>query len=238
MKPSMLMFQDLDEASRAAAETIAEEVERRTPCSLVLSGGSTPRRLFDLLSTEWRTRLPWSRIHLFWSDERFVPPHDAASNFGMAAELFIDHVPVPAANVHRVPTERPSASAAADAYEDEVRGYFAETGSEGFDLALLGVGTDGHTASLFPGRSTNPDRWVEAVVGPEHRPPRDRITMTYRALSAVRRVHFLAGGPEKRAVLSQIAAGADLPAGRVMGTDETLFLLDRAAAPVEAHGTP
>lgn len=240
MRPATHTFRDIDAASRAAAEMIAAEVERRTPCSIVLSGGSTPRRLYTLLGTEWRTRLAWSRIHLFWSDERFVPSDHPASNYGMAARLFIDRVSLPEAHVHRVPTERPTASLAADASEDDVRRYFAETGRDGFDLALLGVGTDGHTASLFPGRSTSPDRWVEPVVGPEHRPPRERVTMTYRALGAARRVLFLASGSEKRAVLSRIAAGADLPAGRVQGTEDTQFLLalpaDEDAAHDEATG--
>lgn len=224
-------FRDLDAMSRAAAEMIAAEARARPACSIVLSGGATPRRLFELLGTTWRERLPWGDIHLFWSDERFVPPDDAASNYGTAADLFIDRVPIPPQNVHRVPTGLRSLSDAADAYEQDVRRYLTGAGVDGFDLAVLGVGTDGHTASLFPGHQTPPDRWVEAVSGPERHPPRERITLTYSALQASRTVLFLVAGAEKRDVLVRIAAGEDLPASRVRGTEQTVFLMDRAAAP-------
>lgn len=235
MNRSFHTYRDLDELSRAAAEMIAAEAGRRSTCSIVLSGGSTPRRLLELLGTEWRDRLPWRAIHLFWADERLVPTDDAASNYGMAADLFIDRVPLPPGNVHRVPTEL-RLPEAADAYEQEVRRYFVDADRDGFDLALLGLGADGHTASLFPGRATRPDRWVEAVLGPENRPPRERVTLTYRALNATRSALFLVASAEKREVLSRIAAGEDLPAARIQGTEQTVFLVDRAAAADEDAG--
>ncbi|MEX0599329.1 MAG: 6-phosphogluconolactonase, partial [Rhodothermales bacterium] len=127
MRRELKTLKDLEAVSRAAAtvieEAIEEEARRRAPFSLVLPGGSTPRRLFELLGTDWRDRLPWDRIHVFWTDERFVAPSHADSNYGLAKRLFLDRVPIPPEHVHRVPTERTDLQSAATAYDEEIRSY-------------------------------------------------------------------------------------------------------------------
>lgn len=222
--------------SRAAAAHLAEQAQTYRPCSIVLPGGSTPRRLFELLGTEWRDRLPWDDVHLFWSDERFVPPSDEASNYGMAARLFIDRVEIPPGNVHRVRTDAVDLGTSAEAYDEEIRRYFTERSEEAFDLALLGLGADGHTASLFPGQESASDRWAEAVIGPDYRPPRERVTLTYRALCAARMVVFLAAGREKQGVVRRLLEGGELPAGRIHGSERTIILVDAPAAPNRSDG--
>lgn len=228
MTPDLETFDDLDALSRRAADLIAGEARR--PFSLILPGGSTPRRLFELLGTERRERLPWTEMHLFWSDERFVPAGDEASNYGTAARLFVDRAGIPSENVHRVRTDLHDVRAAADAYEEEIRRYFSERSEEAFDLALLGLGADGHTASLFPGHEAASGGWAEAVIGPADRPPRERITLTVHALCAARTVVFLAAGREKQAAVRGLLEGDERPAGRIRGSEQTMILVDAPAA--------
>jgi 6-phosphogluconolactonase len=116
----------------------------------VLSGGNTPRTLYGLLASEFRDQIPWAHVHVFWGDERYVSPDDPDSNYRMAKETLLDHVPCPAGNVHPMPTNFPSADAAARDYENTLRNYFG-TDWPHFDLSLLGLGEEGYTASLFPG---------------------------------------------------------------------------------------
>src|SRR5262249_49804097 len=135
-------------AADAAATVIKHAVQTSGRCSLVLSGGNTPRTLYSQWATRFAQEIPWGGVHLFWGDERFVPPDDPHSNFRMAREALLDHVPIPAANVHRMPTAGTPEQAAA-AYEATLRGHF-DGDQPRFDLLLLGLGPDGHTASLFP----------------------------------------------------------------------------------------
>ena len=150
----MRVFADVNElsmqAGQAAVRTINESVRGAGRCSLVLSGGNTPRTLYGLLASEFRDQIPWAHVHVFWGDERYVAPDDPDSNYRMAKETLLDHVPCPAGNVHPMPTHFPSADAAARDYENTLRNYFG-TDWPHFDLSLLGLGEEGHTASLFPG---------------------------------------------------------------------------------------
>lgn len=240
MNPTLEVYGDLEALSRAAAAYVERatgtaRAAGRGATTIVLSGGSTPRRLFGLFAGEYRERLPWKTIHLFWSDERFVPYDDPESNYGAARALFVDAVGIPPQNVHPVETDLATPAEAADAYESAIASTADPSTRILFDVALLGLGGDGHTASLFPGHEMKTGRLAAAVRGPAWRPPRERVTLTYEALNRTREVYFLVAGEEKREALAAVLAGATggeaLPAARVRGVERTVFLADRAAAP-------
>jgi 6-phosphogluconolactonase len=203
--------------------------------AIALSGGSTPRRLYQLLGeTPYRDRLPWDRIHWFWGDERFVPWDDPESNYGMVRAALLGRAPARPANIHGIPTNGTPAEAAA-AYERLLKSYY---GSETldpnrplFDIQILGLGPDGHTASLIPGTSVLEERhrWVaDVVVGR----PEPRITLTYPALESSRHTAFLVAGAEKRETLSRVLAGDQtLPAARIHPVGELTWFVDEAARP-------
>jgi 6-phosphogluconolactonase len=221
------------ELSAAARAAVAQQGR----FSLALPGGHTPRGLYALLAGDeaFRTAIPWARTHVFWGDERHVPPEDPDSNYRMAREVLLDRVPLPAANVHRVFAEERDAGRAAARYEQELRGFFGLEGAAlpRFDFVLLGLGPDGHTASLFPGTSALQE--ATRLVVATHVPAlgTDRITLTLPVLNQAACVTFLVSGAEKapvvRAVLEQ-RRGTPLPAQRVRPTGRLLWLLDAAAA--------
>ncbi|ARP83376.1 6-phosphogluconolactonase [Bordetella genomosp. 8] len=202
--------------------------------ALALSGGSTPKPLYELLAQPERaSRIDWSRVHLFWGDERFVPYDDPQSNYRMARLAMIDHVPIPPGNVHPVPADGTPESAAA-AYAETLREYYGsarlEAGRPLFDVNLLGIGDDGHTASLFPGAPQVEDTrdWTVAVVGVK---PEPRISLTLPALDSAAAVVFLAAGDKKRTAVSRARAhDPGVPSGRVRPQGELLWYLDRDAA--------
>ncbi|CAM3792558.1 6-phosphogluconolactonase [Bordetella sputigena] len=202
--------------------------------ALALSGGSTPKPLYELLAEPARgRRIDWSRVHLFWGDERFVPYDDPQSNYRMARLAMIDHVPIPPENVHPVPADGTPESAAAR-YADTLRDYYGsaqlEAGRPLFDVNLLGIGDDGHTASLFPGTPHIEETrdWTIAVVGVKAEP---RISLTLPALDSAAAVVFLAAGDKKRTAVSRARAhDPGVPSGRVRPQGELLWYLDRDAA--------
>lgn len=230
---------DAEAVAVAAAEELVARasgaVRETGRFTLALAGGRTPRRLYELLATAYRPDIPWSATHVFWGDERCVPPDDPASNYGLARRTLLDRVPVPPEAVHRVRGELPPVEAAAD-YHRRLADFF---GAGALDVVILGVGPDGHTASLFPGQVEPDDpRWARAVRAPEGVEPRDRVTLTLRALNAAGGAIVLATGPEKRAVVAsaraaegagETGAGA-LPATRVRPATGALWLVDRGAA--------
>ncbi|WP_116813440.1 6-phosphogluconolactonase [Steroidobacter cummioxidans] len=204
--------------------------------SLALSGGSTPRRLYQLLaSAPYRERFPWARTHFFWGDERFVPPDHPQSNYRMVREALLAHVPVPSGNIHPVPTEGLTPEASAVSYEEALKSFYgSSTLSQEqplFDVTFLGIGPEGHIASLFPDSAMLEERtrWVGAVIGVK---PEPRITLTYPALESSGEVAFLIAGAEKGPILKRLFAGdQDLPAARLHPvTGPARFFLDRAAA--------
>ncbi|MBI3456353.1 MAG: 6-phosphogluconolactonase [Candidatus Rokubacteria bacterium] len=239
------IFPDATALNRAAAETFAARtdaaVQARGVSTVALAGGSTPRALYGLLAGDasFRARIPWGGTHFFWGDERHVPADDPASNYRMAHEAMLSRVPVPAANVHRIPTENPDAAAAADAYERELRDFFTVRGlmREGFprfDLVLLGMGADGHTASLFPGTAAvhETNRMVTASWVPKLRS--HRVTLTPPVLSNAAAVIFLVSGEEKAETLRAVLEGEWLPAvhpSQAIRPEQgaLLWLVDRAA---------
>jgi 6-phosphogluconolactonase len=231
--PQELFEAAAEEVVNAANQAIAE----RGRFTLALSGGSTPKALFTLLATNARSALAWDRTYFFWSDERHVPPTDADSNYRMAHEAMLSKVPVPAGNVFRIPAEMKDAAAAAEAYEQTLRKFFGvEPGHfPHFDLILLGLGPDGHTASLFPGTVALREKsrlvvanWVEKLKA-------HRITFTLPLLNAARKVMFLVSGTDKAAVLKSVlesdAPGEQFPAKLVQPDNGTvIWFVDRAAA--------
>lgn len=230
MNRTLETYRDLDALSRAAAGTIAGALRSRESLTIALSGGATPARLFELLGTEWRDRTPWHRVHLFWADERFVPADHAENNYRAAADSFIDRIPIPDENVHPIPTDRIDVDAAADAYEDVLRSVFHGDASTAFDVAVLGLGADGHTASLFPGWEPPADRWAAALRAPERITPRERITLTPDLLNRSRSILFLVSGRRKRDALRRVFDDDPaLPATHILGREETLFLADAEA---------
>ena len=238
MNPDLRVFPDVNELSLRAAEavvkTINDAVRLAGRCSLVLSGGNTPRTLHGLLASRFREQIPWAHVHVFWGDERYVPPGDAHSNYRMAKETLLDHVPCPASNVHPMPTRASDPDAAARDYEAMLGSYFSDA-PPAFDLVLLGLGPEGHTASLFPGSSalTEPIRWVLAVTAPADPPL--RLTLTFPVLNQAAHAYFLVTGSNKARALHQILTGtADpntCPAAGVRPASGTLiWWVDRDAA--------
>jgi 6-phosphogluconolactonase len=227
-------------AARVVVDVAAAAVARSGRFVVALAGGETPRTLYGLLAGPYRDALPWDRVDVCFSDERCVPPDDAASNYRMARSTLLDHVPLDAEQVHRIAGELGAASAAAD-YDARLRRLFGhDVRAPTFDIALLGVGADGHTASLFPGDAAleERERWAAAALAPAGTKARERVTLTLAVLNRARVVLFLCAGEDKREVLSRILSGSapELPAARVHGTERTLWLLDRAAGAREAGG--
>ena len=237
---SHLVYPDADHLARAAAEHFAtlaaEAIAARGQFTVALSGGSTPRAAYALLAAE---EVDWPRVHVFWGDERCVPPDHLDSNYRLAREALLDHVPLPAGNVHRIRGEINPEQAAAD-YERTLRSFFARRPEEPtarFDLILLGMGEDGHTASLFPGTAAlhEQTRWVLAHYVDKLRAW--RVTLTPVVINAAAQVTFIVAGAGKADQLRQVLAGPyqpdALPAQIVRPTDgRLLWLTDEA---VVAH---
>jgi 6-phosphogluconolactonase len=232
---------DAEALARHVADWLAAAAARGDrPFTVALSGGSTPRRLYQLLATRLRDAFPWARTHWFWGDERFVPHDSPESNYRMVHEAMLAHAPVPAGNIHAVPTEGLTPDEAALSYERQLKDFYgASTLAPDrplFDVTFLGLGPEGHIASLFPGTAILKERtrWVGAVIGAR---PEPRITLTYPALESSRQVAFLVTGAAKRAVVEQLLQGDPaLPAAHLHPVHGTLRLfVDRAASPREAQ---
>ncbi len=206
----------------------------QAPFRISLSGGSTPKTLYGLLaSDEFRSRFPWPRVSWYWGDERFVPYDHPDSNYRMTREAMLARAPVPAANIHPVPTDGMPEDAARR-YERTLQDSYGAATLDPqrplFDITLLGLGPDGHTASLLPGEPVldERERWVAAV---SHGRPEIRITMTYPAIDSSRRVAFLVAGEEKADIFSAIRTGnSRVPAARVRPVGELFWFVDQAAA--------
>jgi 6-phosphogluconolactonase len=239
VRPEILA--DAEALARHVADWLAAAAARGDRrFAVALSGGSTPRRLYELLaSRRYRDAFPWARTHWFWGDERFVPHDSPESNYRMARGAMLAHAPVPAGNIHPVPTEGLTPDAAALSYERQLKDFYGASTLRPdhplFDVTLLGLGPEGHIASLFPGTAILKERtrWVGAVIGAK---PEPRITLTYPALESSREVAFLVTGSAKRAVVAKLLEGdPELPAARLHPVHGTLHLfVDRAAAPREA----
>jgi 6-phosphogluconolactonase len=226
---------------QAAAEeflrTATEAIAQRGRFAVALAGGSTPKNLYALIAANASTTLPWGQMFFFWGDERHVPPDDPDSNFRMANEALLSKVPVPAANIFRVPTENPDASAVAQAYEQTLRKFFDVAPGEvpRFDLILLGMGPDGHTASLFPETAALQEKSRLVVANWVEKMKTSRITFTLPVLNAARCIAFLVSGTDKATALSEVlegsAPGEKYPSKLVRPSDgKLIWFVDRAAA--------
>ncbi|HMI95404.1 MAG TPA: 6-phosphogluconolactonase [Micropepsaceae bacterium] len=222
-------------ASRVADWLLGLALEENHDFAILLSGGSTPRPIYErLVSSDYSSRFPWRHAHWFWSDERFVPHDDARSNFRMAWDAMLSHVPVPAGNIHPVRTEHITPEESAAAYERELKSFYGADTLDPtrplFAVTLLGLGEDGHLASLFPGQEVLNERrrWAAALIGAASEP---RITLTYPTLESSRHAAFLVAGPGKAAILRRFRAGdPELPARRFRPLGELCVFADKAAA--------
>jgi 6-phosphogluconolactonase len=232
---SIHVYNNPEELSAAAAREFAakaeEAIEERGRFAVVLAGGSTPETMYGILARDYIDRIDWSKVYVFFGDERSVPPHHEDSNLKMASEVLLDHVPV--GNVHRIRGELPPEEAA-ETYEEELRTFFQTEDVPRFDLILLGLGADGHTASLFPETPALEvrDRWV--VANPVPRLNTTRITLTVPVINAARAVYFLVEGEDKaeagREVLEGDADPHAYPAKLIQPPGGPEWMLDRFAA--------
>ncbi|PEN13712.1 6-phosphogluconolactonase [Longibacter salinarum] len=232
------VFPTLDALSRAAAQHIAAHVQTvlldQDVYALALAGGSTPERTYELLASGF-PRIPWERVHLFWGDERFVPSSSPQSNERMARRRLLSSIDVPSSNVHPIPTDAGSPAAAARRYEQEINSVLSGR-DHTFDLAVLGIGSDGHTASLFPDDpmavTDHPDdRLVRAVQAPDTYDVRDRITCTLKAFNSSSEAVFLASGEGKQSAVQRAQAGDPaLPASHISPRGRLTWFLDPDAA--------
>ena len=232
---SIHVFGGPEELAAAAAREFAAKaegaIEERGRLVVVLAGGSTPKAMYEVLARDYADRVDWSRVHVFFGDERTVPPDHDDSNYRMASETLLDHVPV--GSVHRMQGELPP-DEAAEAYEEELRTFFRTEELPRFDLILLGVGGDGHTASLFPETSALEidDRLV--VANPVLKLDTTRITLTVPVINAAWAVLFLVAGEDKAGALDKILEGdADpraYPARLIQPAGELEWMLDQSAA--------
>ena len=232
--PEVRVLADIDEVARSGAELFSQAagqaVTRYGRFAVALSGGSTPREMHRLLAERpFVDRIPWDSSHLFWIDERLVPYNDPASNFGTAEGDFISRVPVPRENVHPMPIAHPPERAAA-AYQATLQNFFAA--KPAFDLVYLGIGEDGHVASLFPAKDhpETPDRWV--LADKDGRPSVWRVSLTLTVLNQAKHIVFLACGSSKASIVRRVFEnhGQRLPAQQIAPHSGKLtWLLDKAA---------
>ena len=227
-----------------AADRLITRIEANSGrIAICLAGGSSPKRLYQLLATPaYRHRIPWDRVHWFIGDERFVPANDPLNNMAMARKVFLDEC-APHSNIHPIAIDAASPDESARRYQDELK-YFhgadrLNSAKPLFDLVLLGVGPDGHTASLFPGDPAvdELERWVVGVAKAHVEPFVPRVTLTLPALASCREMLFEVAGAEKRAILTRVLGGENLPANRAQSIHETIWLLDQAALPEGFRGT-
>ena len=229
--------------AKAAAERVIASIDANPGrAAICLTGGSSPQALYRLLGSDaYRSRIPWDHVHWFIGDERFVAATDPLNNMAMARQIFLDAC-APADNIHPIPTDAADPDQSARAYESELKSYYGASvlnpARPLFDLVLMGVGPDGHTASLFPGYPAVEEtgRWVVGVPKAHVEPLVPRVTLTLPALGACRNMLFEVSGAEKRAILTRVLDGENLPAGRARALGETLWLVDQAALPENFRG--
>jgi 6-phosphogluconolactonase len=238
-EPQVRVFASPEHLFRAAAENFcrigSQSIRDRGRFSVALSGGSTPGGLHEELVRNFATQLPWQDVFFFWSDERHVPPTDPESNYRMANETLLSKLAIPAANIFRIPSEMPDAGDAARIYEQTLHNFFrpAADSFPRFDLILLGMGPDGHAASLFPGTTALEEKQHWVVANWVEKFSTFRITFTYPVLNQAANVTFLVSGADKAAMVERALKdpAANLPCQGVRPVDgELIWFLDQAAA--------
>jgi 6-phosphogluconolactonase len=229
-------------ARTAAGRVLARIAASSGRVAICLTGGSSPRKLYELLATDpYRGKIPWDRVHWFIGDERFVPASDERNNMAMARRAFLDLV-APADHIHPIPTGTTSPDDSASRYQAGLKSFYGASTLDParplFDLVLMGIGPDGHTASLFPGYSAveETERWVVGVPNANVEPFVPRVSLTLPVLASCREMLFEVSGAAKRAVLTRVLSGENLPAARARSNGETVFLVDHAALPEKPGG--
>lgn len=235
------IYPDLDTISREAANytmrVAREAIAKRGKFTFALSGGTTPGKMYGLLTSEpYRSQIDWNAVHLFWSDERCVPPADPQSNYHLAQEVLLSKLNLRPEQIHRMPADRPDREKASADYAEEIRKVLGGNDVPAFDLIQLGMGPEAHTASLFPHQPSlrEEKRLIMPVSVPK--PPPDRLTFTPPLLRAARHILFLAVGADKAEALHEVLEGADNPEeypsqGIVkQAKGEVVWMLDTAIA--------
>ncbi|MBV8925400.1 MAG: 6-phosphogluconolactonase [Bradyrhizobium sp.] len=224
-------------AKAAAGLLLAQIAGNSGRIAICLTGGSSPKQLYELIATEaYRDKVPWDRVHWFIGDERFVPVSDPRNNMAMARNIFLDRL-APSSHIHPIPTDVANPDQAAASYERELKSFYGRDELDPahplFDLVLMGVGPDGHTASLFPGYGAVEEtaRWVVGVPQANVEPFVPRVSLTLPVLASCREMLFEAAGASKRAILTRVFSGENLPAARARSNGETVWLVDTAALP-------
>ena len=237
-RPQIITVADSGALAEAAAQRLVHLVTRGDRAAVCLTGGSSPQALYRLLATaQWRGKIPWPKVHWFMGDDRFVPQSDPLSNMGAARSAFLDAVGAPPQNIHAIATDAGEPEHAARLYERELKDFHGagrlSPARPLFDLVLMGLGGDGHTASLFPHSPAldEKERWVVGIAQAGMEPYVPRVTLTFPALGSTREMLFLVDGAEKRTILGRVLSGEDLPAARAYSDGELVWLIDRAAAP-------
>lgn len=229
-------------AKAAADRLVARIANSGGRVAICLTGGSSPKQLYELLGKEpYRGQIPWRRVHWFIGDERFVPASHSWNNMLMARRTFLNRWS-PLVNIHPVATDAASPDEAADRYEAELKSFYGADRLDGarplFDVVLMGVGPDGHTASLFPGDPAvdEDERWVVGVPQAHVEPFVPRVSLTLPTLGSCHEMLFDVAGAGKRAILTRVLAGEDVPAARAHSGGETTWLVDQAALPENYRG--
>jgi 6-phosphogluconolactonase len=236
--PEVIVVADVAALAETAALRLIKRIADGDRPAVCLTGGSSPQGLYRLLATEpWRSQVPWPRVHWFMGDDRFVPESDPLSNMGAAHIAFLDRAGAPRQNIHPLATDAADPDQAAKLYEDDLKKFYGagrlDPARPLFDLVLMGLGGDGHTASLFPHSSalSEKERWVVGVAKAGMEPYVPRVTLTFPTLASSRELLFLVDGADKRGILKRVLSGDDLPAHHAHSTGELVWLVDRAAAP-------
>jgi 6-phosphogluconolactonase len=237
---NIAIYPNIDILSHEAAQYIVriatESITTHGRFTIALSGGTTPRKLYGLLGSEpYRSQIDWTLVHIFWSDERCVPPNSEESNYHLAHEVLLSKISIPAVQVHRMPADMPDRNAASQEHENEMRRVFETDGIPNFDLIQLGMGPEAHTASLFPHQAALHEQQRLVVPVSVPKPPPDRLTFTPPLLNAARNVLFLVAGSDKADALHAVLEGPynpdEYPAQIVRPPDgEVSWMVDTAAA--------
>jgi 6-phosphogluconolactonase len=234
----ILIVDDAAALAETAARRLIARFDTQGRAAVCLTGGSSPQQLYRLLGEEpWRKEVPWDRVHWFIGDDRFVPETDPLSNMGTVRRILLDRVHAPQQNIHPMATDAKDPERAARLYEDDLKGFYGSQALDParplFDLVLMGLGGDGHTASLFPQSPAlgETKRWAVGVAKAGMEPFVPRVTLTFPALASTQEMLFLVDDADKRAILTRVLAGEDLPAARAHADGALVWLIVRAVAP-------
>jgi 6-phosphogluconolactonase len=242
-EPKLIVADDAEALAHKAAERVMARIAANPGrIAICLTGGSSPKKLYQLLGSDaWRDKIPWDRAHWFIGDERFVPESDPLNNMTVARATFLDRN-APSGHIHPIPTATDNPDRSADVYARELQGFYGAESLDParplFDLVLMGAGPDGHTASLFPGYPAieETERWVVGVPRANVAPFVPRVSLTLPALASCHEMLFEIAGHDKRAILTRLLNGENLPALRARSNGETVWLVDRAALPEGIRG--